>query len=330
MYITILTISLKWAIKSRPTTEFASYFRTASRNRSKFGSRRNPAAIINQPQEIKEPLQANEQVDLVQHENVQSILGQIQETEEPSQAILRVNIQEEKFGAIADQLQENEEPSKEISDTEEQLNTASKSKDFPELITDPAVKKQLVASGARQPRGPFPIDKKSGRVFFENYYWIVSKSGLKLNRSWLSYSTEKNVVYCFPCWLFSERSSFNNPWSSNGIQDWKHLSERIKFTKHQRFTQILARYTIAEKKNNTVDMALQKSLRDEQNFWRKVLKRILDVTMMLATCNLAFRGKNEKMGDSNKGNFLSVIELLARCDPILTELLERPATCKIN
>jgi len=73
-----------------------------------------------------------------------------------------------------------------------------------------------------------------------------------------------------------------------------------------------------------LDEALEEDFKKNHNFWRKVLERFLDVTLMLATCNLAFRGRSDKLVDSNKGNFLSVIELLAKYDPVLKNLLEMP------
>ncbi|KAF3859013.1 hypothetical protein F7725_021412 [Dissostichus mawsoni] len=64
--------------------------------------------------------------------------------------------------------------------------------------------------------------------------------------------------------------------------------------------------------------------RNAANYWRQVLERIVNVTITLATCNLAFRGHREILGQPNSGNFLSMIELLACYDPVLKELVERP------
>lgn len=68
-------------------------------------------------------------------------------------------------------------------------------------------------------------------------------------------------------------------------------------------------------KNKIIDIASHESLR-ENIIFSAVLEQILDVPIMLATCNLAFRSSKENIRDSNKGNFLSVIKLLAKYDPI--------------
>ena len=55
----------------------------------------------------------------------------------------------------------------------------------------------------------------------------------------------------------------------------------------------------------------------EISYWTSVLTRITDVTLTLASCNLAFRGHREKVGEPSSGNFLSIVELLSRYDPVL-------------
>uniref|UniRef100_A0A087XID9 Uncharacterized protein n=1 Tax=Poecilia formosa TaxID=48698 RepID=A0A087XID9_POEFO len=55
-----------------------------------------------------------------------------------------------------------------------------------------------------------------------------------------------------------------------------------------------------------------------------ILERIVNVTLTLTSCNLALRGHREVLGQGNAGNLLSIIELLARYDPVLTKLINRP------
>ncbi|XP_029767240.1 glucose-6-phosphate exchanger SLC37A1-like [Terrapene carolina triunguis] len=61
----------------------------------------------------------------------------------------------------------------------------------------------------------------------------------------------------------------------------------------------------------------------ERDFWRNVVKRMVDVVIFLSERNLAFRGSNEKLGDPSNGNFLGLFELLAKYDAVLSELLQR-------
>ena len=48
----------------------------------------------------------------------------------------------------------------------------------------------------------------------------------------------------------------------------------------------------------------------------------MNVTLMLAKCNLFFRGSSEELSKDNKGEFLSIIQLLAKYDTVLDKLLQ--------
>ena len=50
----------------------------------------------------------------------------------------------------------------------------------------------------------------------------------------------------------------------------------------------------------------------------------MNVTLMLAKCVLPFRGTSEELLKDNKGNFLSIIQLLAKYDTVLNKLLQLP------
>ena len=51
------------------------------------------------------------------------------------------------------------------------------------------------------------------------------------------------------------------------------------------------------------------------------MKRLLDVTLFLSKQNLAFRGHFENENSSNRGNFLEIIHLIAKYDPVLSNHL---------
>uniref|UniRef100_A0ABD2X0A9 Zinc finger MYM-type protein 1-like n=1 Tax=Trichogramma kaykai TaxID=54128 RepID=A0ABD2X0A9_9HYME len=66
-------------------------------------------------------------------------------------------------------------------------------------------------------------------------------------------------------------------------------------------------------------------MKQKCNLWKQVLRRIVDTILMLASCNLALRGHREQKNDDldfhNRGNFLSVIEFLAKYDGVLLSIL---------
>ena len=109
--------------------------------------------------------------------------------------------------------------------------------DFPTTITNPEIKRAIIAAGPTQLEGPFPKDlPQTGRSFSNSYYSFITQSGVTLRRFWLCDSRSINRVYCQPCWLFSCKTapqsrpgtsfSLQNPWGTTGLNDWGHLSQR--------------------------------------------------------------------------------------------------------
>ena len=193
-------------------------------------------------------------------------------------------------------------------------------------LTD-QVKRFVIENGHCKPKGPFLKDSDN-RSFLEKHYYIVSKSGVKLERTWLSYSLILQKAYCEPCWLFANRAckKIQNVWM-DGYDDWKHIVNAIERHETSKIHLDSCLTYQQWRLHGTLDEAQESMLKKEKSFWRQVLSRLLDVTLTLSTCNLAFRGQREK-ADSNdpssRGNFLSIVELLGKYDPILQELLSKP------
>ena len=54
-----------------------------------------------------------------------------------------------------------------------------------------------------------------------------------------------------------------------------------------------------------------------------MLTRVIDCILFLAERNLPLKGKNAKLGDPRNGNFLGVLEVIARYDVTLAEHLRK-------
>lgn len=197
---------------------------------------------------------------------------------------------------------------------------------FEDNISSMEIKKNILASGSSRPEGPFPKDANN-RSFSENYYFTKkSAAGNKVPRYWLCYSAKLNCAYCEPCWLFADRChpSFHPSWIQ-GINDWQGLSKKIKV--HEQ-SHIHLNASIAydmNKNNETLEYITESTFKENLQFWRNTLTRIIDVILHLAILNIPFRGHRENMNDpnSNSGNFLGIINLLAKYDRFLGELVQK-------
>lgn len=85
---------------------------------------------------------------------------------------------------------------------------------------------------------------------------------------------------------------------------------------------IVSQRNFAENKG-IIDAELQTQIETEKQKWCNVLQRILHCIKFLSTQNLALRGHNELLTtcdgtkSSNAGNFLGLIKLLAKFDPVI-------------
>jgi hypothetical protein len=200
---------------------------------------------------------------------------------------------------------------------------------FNATVTDTDITRKIVMHGPCQPDISFPPNEK-GRRFSADYYSTTTKTGMKIKRQWLCYSVLNNTVYCESCWLFANRNSrnFRSEWV-DGVNDWKHLSEKIKI--HQQSDVHIDAVIVHQqwKRGGCIEEALDLNIREERSKWIKVLSRLFDITLTLAENNLAFRGDNEVIGEQSSGNFLALVGLVARYDTVLEELIKKPdGTCK--
>jgi hypothetical protein len=109
---------------------------------------------------------------------------------------------------------------------------------------------------------------------------------------------------CFPCSVFGKQgaaseSSLLFRWNGGIKDNWRKLYDRV--SSHQG-SQIHQKYyldwktCLASLADHTgIDSSLQKAITAEVAKWREILRGILDVTLFLASRNLAFRG--EKITD---------------------------------
>lgn len=92
----------------------------------------------------------------------------------------------------------------------------------------------------------------------------------------------------------------------------------------------MVRIVIEVKKKKTIDDVNQRILESECRHWNEVLQRIMSVVQFLGHQNLAFRGSSDQLFKHNNGNFLKLIELMAKYDSVMAEHVRRIINSKKN
>lgn len=172
---------------------------------------------------------------------------------------------------------------------------------------------------------------RDGRHLTKEWFTKVMPNGLRVHRSWLSYSKSKNALFCVPCKLFSQsdRDKMSALAKDEGFTQWKKLSERIpeheNSLNHKKCFCDWKTLQSSLSNRTGIDKELQDMIALEESHWRGVLYVIIDVILHLAKQGSPLRGSKENLdfGDPRCGKFLNTIELVSHYHTPLREHILR-------
>ncbi|CAI9741775.1 finger MYM-type 1-like [Octopus vulgaris] len=154
--------------------------------------------------------------------------------------------------------------------------------------------------------------RKFSKVQYEKTKWLAACSGF-------------NKFYCWPCLLFNNE---RGTWNSYGFSDLNNLHKAIK--RHElssshltsvinltRFGKTRTDFLLNSQHRKNIETHNEKVKKN-----REILRRLIDVVCFLSEQQLAFRDHEESADPDNEGNYVEILHLCKKYDPILSNLQE--------
>ncbi|MGH0150919.1 UNVERIFIED_CONTAM: hypothetical protein FKN15_028710 [Acipenser sinensis] len=170
-------------------------------------------------------------------------------------------------------------------------------------------RRSIIKNGRLTPA--LEILKKDGRLtrqFQPSWYGVYK---------WLTGSAVTNKLYCWPCLLLSTKK---HNWANGGYCDWKNLSRSafLHRSSHEHIKNEVSLKCIEREGAPTV-MLLREQRRlavlehnEKVRKNREVLKRLIDISVVLSRQEFAFRGHRET--EESGGHFIELVGSFFRHD----------------
>lgn len=157
--------------------------------------------------------------------------------------------------------------------------------------------------------------------------------------NWLEYSLSQDAAYCFICRHFSvDSQNKKNAFVSMGFRSWNratgkdpksnallmHKNSEVHLTSVEKYES----FKSMNQNCLTVVKMVDKAHADFVSENRHYLKTIADILRLTCTQNISQRGHNEKDSSFNRGNFLEILNLVAKHDKIVYSRLNGPGNAK--
>jgi len=150
-----------------------------------------------------------------------------------------------------------------------------------------------------------------------------------VNRKWVSYTVKHKALFCCICICYGDGTG---PFSK-GFTHCKHVYTRISEHENSKKHKMNVDAHIIKKNYGFIDSPVTYShssiMKKEVENRRQVLLRIIDIIKLIGKRGLSYRAKNNEAAYTlinpslDHGNFLEMILLLGKYDPILKAHLEK-------
>ncbi|KAL4104678.1 hypothetical protein QTP88_019960 [Uroleucon formosanum] len=171
------------------------------------------------------------------------------------------------------------------------------------------------------------------RVKFGDQFRSFQKSWYETFK-WLEYSESINAAFCFCCRAFSsnniiKKGHIDQSFIKKGFTNWKGATEAFRLhEKSQCHIDSVISWKHLKKgipidvkldKQKEITLAAREKIRLEN---QDIIKRLINVIIVLSKSGSSFRGHLEHENSVNKGLFLEIVDLLKQYDSIIKNHLE--------
>ncbi|XP_047312578.1 zinc finger MYM-type protein 1-like [Impatiens glandulifera] len=149
---------------------------------------------------------------------------------------------------------------------------------------------------------------------------------------WLEYSSSKDLIFCFPCFLFQKKSPINPSFTIDGFNNWKRVNDGVKCpllihvggptSSHSNSVKCVEDLM---KVSGHIDNILNAQSLDEVQKNRLRLKTTIESIRWLSLQACAFRGHDESSSSKNRGNFIEMIKLMGRLNVNIGDIVLKKA-----
>lgn len=174
-------------------------------------------------------------------------------------------------------------------------------------------KKDLLTSG--RPTVPLDFCFLKSVKKIEKSYKITFKNSWFSEFTWLCSSKYLQKLFCWPCLLFSTK---HNAWNRQGFGDFQNITRSLH--KHEDSGEHLKckfKLRTFERNRNSIADALKENARlcvtkfnENVRLNRQLLRIVIKAVLYLSKQELAFRGHDESVSSTNRGNFKELLSLL--------------------
>ncbi|KAL4610519.1 hypothetical protein ACB092_08G056000 [Castanea dentata] len=177
------------------------------------------------------------------------------------------------------------------------------------------IRRRYITLGPYQPRFKKIFKSEKGRSFQGSWYED------DCFKPWVEYSPKKDAAFCLLCFLFHKPTGHDgqNAFTVNGFKNWKKVrnGESCSFNlpykacqdlmnQSQHIDRIVGNFTSEQIVNNRVR-----------------LKASIDVVRHLALQAIAFRGRDKSSTSTNRGNFLTTLDLMVSYNNNVVEIMAK-------